>query len=38
MVALGFVHARELAGRYAIEVSGEMVPAEASLQAPLRFR
>ena len=38
MVALGFVHARELAGRYEIEVSGERVPAEASLQPALRLK
>ena len=36
MVAMGFVHARELAGRYEIDVSGTLVPARASLQPALR--
>ena len=38
MAALGFVHARELAGRYEIEVAGEKVPAEASLQPFFRSK
>jgi glycine/D-amino acid oxidase-like deaminating enzyme/glycine cleavage system aminomethyltransferase T len=37
MVAMGFVHARDLAGRYEIEVSGQKVAAQASLQAPLQI-
>jgi glycine/D-amino acid oxidase-like deaminating enzyme/glycine cleavage system aminomethyltransferase T len=38
MVAMGFVNARDLSGRYAIEVSGTMVPAQASLQPALRLK
>jgi glycine/D-amino acid oxidase-like deaminating enzyme/glycine cleavage system aminomethyltransferase T len=38
MVAMGFVHARDLAGHYEIEVSGDCVPAQASLQPALRLK
>jgi 4-methylaminobutanoate oxidase (formaldehyde-forming) len=34
MVGMGFVHAEDIEGRYEIEVSGERVPAQASLKAP----
>ncbi|HSA88632.1 MAG TPA: FAD-dependent oxidoreductase [Burkholderiales bacterium] len=34
MVGMGFVHAEDIEGRYQIEVSGEKVPAQASLKAP----
>ena len=36
MVAMGFVHAEDIAGDYAIEVSGTTVSAQASLKAPWR--
>jgi len=34
MVGMGFVHSEEIAGEYQIEVSGQKVPAKASLKAP----
>jgi glycine/D-amino acid oxidase-like deaminating enzyme/glycine cleavage system aminomethyltransferase T len=34
MVGMGFVHSEDIEGRYEIEVSGEKVPAKASLKAP----
>ena len=34
MVAMGFVHSGQLAGSYEIEVSGQKVPASATLKAP----
>jgi glycine/D-amino acid oxidase-like deaminating enzyme/glycine cleavage system aminomethyltransferase T len=34
MVGMGFVHADDISGDYEIEVSGERVPAKASLKAP----
>ena len=36
MVGMGFVHCGDIEGSYAIEVSGQQVPAKASLQAPWR--
>lgn len=36
MVAMGFVHSQDIAGDYAIEVSGTTVRAQASLEAPWR--
>jgi hypothetical protein len=34
MVGMGFVHSENIEGSYAIEVSGQKVPANASLRAP----
>jgi 4-methylaminobutanoate oxidase (formaldehyde-forming) len=34
MVGMGFVHSRDIDGSYHIEVSGQTVPAKASLKAP----
>ena len=34
MVGMGFVHSENIDGNYAIEVSGMVVPAKASLKAP----
>lgn len=34
MVGMGFVHSQEIDGTYHIEVSGQKVPAKASLKAP----
>jgi hypothetical protein len=34
MVGMGFVHSRVIDGSYHIEVSGQTVPAKASLKAP----
>ena len=34
MVGMGFVHAEDISGDYAIEVSGTQVPANASLKSP----
>ena len=34
MVGMGFVHSEDIEGSYAIEVSGQKVPANASLKAP----
>ena len=34
MVGMGFVHAEQIEGEYHIEVSGQKVPARASLKAP----
>jgi 4-methylaminobutanoate oxidase (formaldehyde-forming) len=34
MVGMGFVHSEDIAGEYAIELSGTTVPAIASLKAP----
>jgi hypothetical protein len=36
MVGMGFVHSEDIGGSYAIEVSGQKVPAQASLEAPWR--
>jgi hypothetical protein len=34
MVAMGFVHSEDIAGTYAIEISGGKIPAQAALEAP----
>ena len=38
MVGMGFVHCEDIEGSYAIEVSGHVVPATASLEAPWAVR